>query len=449
VAVSGRVVVVGGGITGLTAAWALRRTPDPPEVVVLEADDRLGGKILGSPFAGLPNVEAGPDMFLARVPWGTELCRDLGIDDLTSPATGAAYVWWGGALRPLPAGLVLGAPTDPVGLARTRLLTWRGKVRAAAEPLVPRSDPHDSLGRLVRYRFGDEVLERLVDPLVGGINAGDADRLSLTASAPQLADAAGRHRSLLLGLRGTTGRAAAGPAFFTPAAGLGTIVDALAARLPDIRLGAAADGIERRGDRWVVSGEECDAVVVAVPAFAAAELLTGVAPSAASLAAAIPSSGVVVVTLAVAEDAVPRALDGSGHLVPKPVQRHLTACSWASAKWAHWRVPGRHVLRASLGRFGDDHALDLDDDAVLAATLADLREQLGLRAEPVEVRITRWPRAFPQHLPGHLDRVAALERSLPPGVVVAGAAYRGIGIPACIRQGREAAAAVQRHLATV
>jgi protoporphyrinogen/coproporphyrinogen III oxidase len=442
------VVVIGGGITGLTAAYRLRQGDDAANVTLIEASDRLGGKILGTPFAGLPNVEAGPDMFLARVPWALELCGELGIDDLVSPATGSAYVWWHGALHAIPAGLVLGTPTDLPALARTRLLSVGGKARAALEPFMARRDTDDNLGALVRSRFGDEVLERLVDPLVGGINAGDADRLSLAASAPQIGEAAARSRSLLLGLRKSRPKPGAGPAFFTPATGLGTLVEALAERLVgvDVRLGTPAVAISRDGAGYRVGDVAADAVVVAVPAFAAAPLLAQLAPSATAIAAGIPYAGVVMVTLAVPESAVGRPLDAAGHLVPKPVQRHVTAVSWASSKWAHWRVPGQHLLRASLGRFGDEHALALDDDAVVAAALADLRDQLGLRGEPTEVRVTRWPRSFPQVLPGHLERISELERALPAGVVVAGAAYRGIGIPACIRQGGEAAAAVRTHL---
>jgi protoporphyrinogen/coproporphyrinogen III oxidase len=174
---SAHVVVAGGGITGLTTAWALRRVPDAPTVTLLEADSRLGGKILTTPFAGLPAVDAGPDAFLARVPWAVQLCRELGVDDLVSPASGRAYVWHEGRLHPIPDGLVLGAPAGLGGLARSRLLSWRGKARAAAEPLLPRrAVPPDDLGALVRARFGAEVYDRLVAPLVGSIYAGTRPR---------------------------------------------------------------------------------------------------------------------------------------------------------------------------------------------------------------------------------------------------------------------------------
>jgi oxygen-dependent protoporphyrinogen oxidase len=444
------VVVVGGGITGLTAAWALRRLPDAPSVTLLEADGRLGGKIRTTPFAGLAAVDEGPDAFLARVPWATQLCRDLGLTDLVSPATGRAYVWHGGQLHAIPEGLVLGVPAGLGGLARSGLLSWRGKARAAAEPLLPaRATTPDDLGALVRARFGPEVYERLVAPLVGSIYAGDPSRISLAGSAPQLAEVAAGSRSLLLGLRHRP-PVPAGPVFFAPAGGMGTLVDALARRLEadpgvTVRTGTAATPLVRHGARYETAGVEADGVVVTVPAGAAAPLVEPVAPGAARAARSVTYAGVAILTLAYADGDVARPLDGSGHLVPAGDQRHLTAVSWASTKWAHWRRPGQVVLRVSVGRAGRQQDLDLDDDALLAAAQADLHDQLGIDAEPAAVRVTRWPSSFPQYEPGHAGRVDAAMAHLAaeaPGVVLAGAAWRGVGLPACIRQGRDAAASV-------
>ncbi|HKA03244.1 MAG TPA: protoporphyrinogen oxidase, partial [Acidimicrobiales bacterium] len=228
-----RVVVVGGGITGLAAAFELSLALDRPSVTLLEASDRLGGKILTTPFGGRP-VDAGADSVLARVPWAVDLLSDLGLaDDLVAPATGHAFVWWRGDLHPIPPGLVLGVPTGLATLARSRLLSWRGKARAALEPLRPRTDGDDDLGLTVRQRFGPEVYDRLVGPLVGSINAADPARISLAATAPQLADAAARHRSLLLALRPPPGTSASGPVFLTHPDGLGHVVHRLAARLRD------------------------------------------------------------------------------------------------------------------------------------------------------------------------------------------------------------------------
>ncbi len=446
------VVVVGGGITGLTAAFELRRAADPPRVTVLEASGRLGGMILTTPFAGLPAVDAGPDSVLARVPWAVELLRQLGLsDELVAPATGKASLWWRGALHPIPPGLVLGLPTGLPALAHSRLLSWPGKARAAIEPLLPRTDGDDDLGLTVRRRFGPQVYDRLVGPLVGSINAADPGRISLAATAPQVAEAAARHRSLLLGLR--SGRSVASPdapIFLTHPGGLGHVVHRLAAALRDdgvdLRVGHTVSALEPAAEGgFVVGGVRADAVVLAVPAAAAATALAALAPGAATGLRAIRYASVAMVTLAWPEAAA-RGFDGSGYLVPAAEQRHVTACSWASSKWPYLKPDGQVLLRASLGRDGDEHALAFDDEAMVSATVDDLRRHLGLRGEPSAARVVRWPQSFPQYEPGHLERVAAIEAQAPAGVVLAGAAYRGIGIASCIRQGRDAARATVARL---
>ncbi|HEY1279678.1 MAG TPA: protoporphyrinogen oxidase, partial [Acidimicrobiales bacterium] len=277
------VVVVGGGITGLAAAFELTQQTEPPAVTVLEASDRLGGKILTTKFEGRP-VDAGADSVLARVPWAVDLLRELGMgDELIAPATGRAFVWWRGALHAIPPGLVLGVPTGLPALGRSGLLSWRGKARAAVEPLLPRTDGDDDLGLTVRQRFGAEVYDRLVGPLVGSINAADPARISLAATAPQLAEAVARHRSLLLGLR-TPSRARAGPVFLTHPAGLGRVVERLETRLrdagADLRLDTPAGVIERTAAGYTAAGIEADAVVLTTPADSAAASLATVAPEA-------------------------------------------------------------------------------------------------------------------------------------------------------------------------
>lgn len=444
--------VVGGGITGLAAArHAAANGID--RVVLFEASARLGGKLRTSPFAGLPAVDEGPDAFLARVPEAAALCRELGLgDELVSPAVGKAWLWWQHRLHALPEGLVLGVPADLAGLAKSRLLSWRGKARAALEPVLPglaAQAKADNLGALVRARFGDEVLERLVDPLVGGINAGDADELSARSSAPQVLDVAAKNRSMLVGLRRQAAKAPknAGPIFLAPKGGMGSIVDRLVAELVaagvELRTDTPVERIERAGGRWIVNDVTADAVIVATPAFVAAGQLTGVSDEAARTLGAIPHASVAMITLAYRDADVGRPLDGSGHLVPKPAQRAMTACSWASTKWAHWKAPDQSVLRASLGRYGNEAAAHGTDDELVERAVADLTEPLQLRGAPTAARVTRWEKAFPQHTPGHLDRVAAVEAALrrdAPGVWAVGAAHRGVGIPACIRQGRAAAA---------
>lgn len=425
------VAVVGGGVTGLATAWFLRQTaPDLP-VTLYEASDRLGGKIRTASLAGVP-VEDGPDTFLARVPWAVELCRRLDLgDDLVEPATGRAYVWTRGALRPLPTGTVLGVPARIAPLARSGIVSPAGLARAAADLVLPRTDLGDdpSVAAVVSGRFGREVTERLVEPLIGGIHAGRADRLSLTAVAPHVAGAAKANRSLLLGLRRlppSTG----GPVFLGLRGGLGRLIDRLAERLDgvDVRLGTAVPSLDDLGAR---------AVVCTAPAPAAARLLPE--PLAAELDA-IAHASVVTVTLAYPEAALARPLDGSGFLVPRVDGRLMTACTWTSTKWPGSKPEGLVLLRPSAGRIGDERALDLDGATLVDRLHAELVEALGLRERPVEWRVTRWRSAFPQYDVGHQGRVARIEDALPPGVILAGAPYRGVGVAACIRDAELAAA---------
>jgi len=448
-------VVIGGGITGLVAARDLLLAG--ASVTLIEPGEP-GGKLRTTPFAGGVLDEAA-DAFLARVPDGVDLCRELGIDgDLVSPGARRAYVWSRGALRLLPEAQVLGVPTDLDELAASGIVSEAGLASARADlttPLhAPTGDP--SIGELTRARLGDEVTERLIDPLVGGINAGDTDHLSLAATVPQL-DAAARSGapSLIEACRAQRAAVAdpSAPVFFAPRAGMGalaaaTLADAGAHGLDLRRAGAAA--LERAGEGWRVALADgatidADAVVIATPAPVAATLLRPHAGRAATLLDAIPYASVAMLAISVQADAIERTLDASGYLVPRAEGRTITACSWATTKWPHLSHDGVVLLRASVGRDGDDRATSLNDEALVAAVLADLADTMALRGEPDEVRITRWIGSFPQYRPGHLDRVAALDGVLhrdAPRVVVAGAAMRGLGVPACIRQGRDAAALV-------
>ena len=454
--------VVGGGITGLVAARELSLAGAD---VMLVEPGRLGGKVQSSAFDGGVLDEAA-DAFLARVPEGVELCRELGLEgDLVSPSARRAYVWSRGELRRLPEAQVLGVPTDLDELAASGILSPEGVARAAAEPPLEAPDGDVAIGALLRAQLGDEAAERLVDPLVGGINAGDTDRLSLAATVPQL-DAAARSGagSLVEACRRQRAAAAdpAGPVFFAPRAGMGALVAALVAdvdhRGVTVEPGSAAT-LERSGARWLVgvdlgtSGDgtsevsarsvlAVEGVVLALPAGAAARLLRPVAPPSAAHLDAVPYASVALLSLAVPRADIDRELDGSGFLVPRVEGRTVTACSWTSSKWPHLRGDGTEWLRASVGRDGDDAALGLDDGALADRVIDDLRELMALRGAPREVRVSRWVGSFPQYRPGHLERVDAIDADLAtttPGLVVAGAALRGLGVPACVRQGRAAA----------
>jgi protoporphyrinogen/coproporphyrinogen III oxidase len=447
-----RFVVVGAGVTGLTAAYRL--TQAGHDVTVLEASDTIGGKLRTTPFAGAPAVDEGADVFLARVPWATEMCQELGLgDDLISPSAASASVWWNGRMHPIPTGLVLGVPAGLAGLARSKLLSPRGKIAAALEPLRRHQDAYDNVGTLIRARFGDEVLERLVDPLLGGINAGDCDQLSLAASAPQLEAAAGEHRSLLLGLRRNRPKTT-GPIFYAPRQGMAAIPRALASHLYDVRLSTPARSLTRDNGGWrVVTDTDsiwADGVLLAVPAFVAADLLADPSPSATTGLRGIDHASVVMVTLAFRSAAFEHLPEGAGYLVPKPQQRSVTAVSVGTAKWPAWRVGDQVILRASVGRYGTEGVTIGDDNTLLERALDDIGPALGLRDDPMAYRITRWDRAFPQYRPGHLGHILTIKKTVAsdlPRLHLAGAGYDGIGVPACIRQGNQVASTMTEETA--
>ncbi len=449
------VVVVGGGITGLAAAWFLR---DQARVTVLEADDRLGGKIRTSSLGGVP-VEEGPDTFLARVPHARSLAVDIGLgDDLVAPATSKAFVWTRGRLRRLPEGQVLGVPVALRPLLRSGVLPPAAVARAGLDLVLPRRRPglsaDPSVADVIGARMGQGVVDRLVEPLVGGINAGRADDLSLAATAPQLAQAAAGSRSLILGLRRRPPAAAAvgtvGPLFLGIAGGLGRLVERLAAVLAeagvDIRTGAPVKTVEAddTGYRVVTAdgATRAAAVIVTVPAFAAAPMLKGGAPVVAGDLERIRYASVAVSTLAYRPEDVPHSLDGAGFLIPRIERRMMTACTWSTSKWPALAESGLVLVRASVGRSGDDRFADLDDDELVAHLHRELADVLGVRRPPVARLVSRWNRGFPQYQPGHQRRIDRLTSALAaalPGVVVAGAGYGGLGIAACIRQAEEAA----------
>ena len=437
-----RVVVVGGGIAGVTVAERLAAAVaaagsdiGPVTVELLEASAAVGGKLRTTPFAGRAGVDEGADAFLTRVPHATALAARVGLDGaLTSPASASAFVWHG-RLHTIPDGLLLGVPADVRALVATRLLSVRGKARAAIEPVLPRRPDGDSIGRLVRYRFGDEVHERLVDALIGSIYAADTDRFSL-AMVPQLATLATGHRSLLLAARAARAAAppAGGPIFAVPLEGMQRLATATAARAA--ALGATISNhrpvtaIAADRSRWRIDdGEPAHAVVLATPAASTAALVARAAPELARLLTATDHADVAIVTMTL--DDWPERLRGhSGYLVPKPDQGLVTAVSFGSQKWAHWRGDGE-LLRVSLGRDGvpiGDH----DDDALVAAAVAEPGRHLELDLQPSAVRVSRWPAGFPQYRPGHRAWLAAVDAVTPPGVFLTGASYRGIGVPACI-----------------
>lgn len=455
-----KVVVVGGGITGLATAWFLRHgvddatrpRPAPPggvvdvDVTLVEAADRLGGKIAGARVGGV-ELDVGADAFLARRPEGERLARRLGLgDDLVAPTTGQVWLWVRGSLRPLPAGTVMGVPGDLRSLARAGVLSPFGLLRATVEPLLPRRRARGdrSVGDLVDRRFGPEVTDVLVEPLLGGVYAGRAHRLSLAAAAPAV-DAADDARSLLAGMRPQHRGAGSDerPVFLTISGGLSRVVDRLAAGIDDVRTGTAVTGIEPRatGGAGVVLSDgsrlDVDGVVLTVPAWAAAPLVSPLAPEAGRLLAGIPYASVAVVTVAypaAVADAFPQ---GSGMLVPPSGGRLVKAATWSSRKWPHLAGGDRFLLRASVGRIDDRRWQDLDDDDLVARVTAELAEATGVATHPEATHVTRWERSLPQYEVGHLRRVRDVRDAIRvqvPWLHVAGAAYDGVGLAPCIAQ---------------
>src|SRR5437660_299975 len=337
-----RVAVIGGGIAGLSAAYYLTRHHEniPLRITLIEADGRLGGKISTEPFADMP-LDRGPDAFLARVPWVTKLCRELGLEhELIAPATGKTWIWTRGRLRELPEGLVFGIPTRIWPIARSGILSPWGVMRAGLDLALPRTNlPEDpSVAQVIGSRFGSEAVERLVEPLLGGIHAGRADRLSLAAVAPHLVAATQKYRSLIMGL-----------------------------------------GKQRT-----------------------------------------------------------------------PANTSDAACSWSTNEWPELRQSGLIILRCSTGRLGDDRPMKLDDDELVKRLHNELVEAMGVQAYPVKTRVARWERSFAQYEPGHKARIARVEAKLAelPGIILAGSAYHGSGLAACVHDGELAATQMQTYLRT-
>lgn len=463
------VVVAGAGVAGLAAALDLADAGH--DVLVVDPSPAVGGMVRTSSFAGRM-VDEAADAFLVRTPAALEVARRVGLGpSLVHPVARQAQVWHDGRLGPLPP-QVLGVPVDLDALAASGLVSAEtvGRLRSDAKldrlGVEPLAEADVSVGDAVASRIGEEAYAVLVEPLVGGISAGDPRRLSLAAVAPQL-DAACRdtdHPDLVAACRAQVARARASgtdpdaPVFAAPAAGMADLPAAMARVAIDsgrveIRLdaGVAALGPGRSSAPVAVAladGSEVDAeaVVVATPGPVAGRLLNDVAPTAVGYLEAVDHVSVAFVRVAVRPEDIARPLEGSGALVPRSAGLRITACSWASRKWARLAPgegDGTEIVRAAVGRDGDDAALDLDDADLIAAVVEDLDRLVGLRAAPTEASVHRWPAAFPQYRPGHLDRVAAMEAHLAeraPRVAVAGMHLRGVGIPASIASGRAAAA---------
>jgi oxygen-dependent protoporphyrinogen oxidase len=453
------VVIAGGGISGLAAAHRLTCGAPDLQVTLLEASDRLGGIVRTIREDGFI-VEAGPDSFLASKPAGLALCRELSIENrLIGPIAEnrGSFVLHDGRLYPIPEGLTGLVPSRLEPMLESDLLSSTAKQRLAQEPHVPpRGGSEDeSLAVFVERRFGKEVYERLVEPLMAGIYAGDGTRLSLLATFPQLREMELRHGSILRAVTASTTARPSGPTgFLTPRSGMQEIVDALALTLDSVELGLnrSVRRVQRAGNGWSVStGDDCyhaDAVIMALPPATAAEAVRELDSSMSSELGSIPSASSAIVALAYNESEISRTLRGYGYIIPRAERRPALACTWVSSKWEGRAPAGIALLRVFLGRFGQEGFFDAGDDTLIALAREELWATLGIAAEPSRRWIFRWPGAMPQYLVGHRDLVARISTVLSkwPGLFLAGNAYTGVGLPDCIRGGQEAAAAALAHL---
>lgn len=454
-----RLAVIGGGITGVAAAQHAARAG--LRVTLLEAAGALGGKLALGGVAGV-TVDLGAEAILARRPEGTALAEEAGLgDDVVHPATTAAGIFSRGELHPLPGGQLMGVPGDLRALAASGLLSAAALTRVRADRLLPRTPVEGdvAIGEYVGRRLGRDVVDRLVEPLLGGVYAGHADRLSLAATVPQLVPLAAAGTSLINGVRELLARSgggtgAGGPVFAGIRGGVGRLPIAAAADAvkhgADIRTGVGVSTLAKTTAGWRLeltdgTAVDADAVVLAVPAPVAAALISAHARAAATLLAEIEYASMAIVTFAFPAAAIGAdGLPGSGFLVPPADGRAIKASTFSSAKWpwlAH-AAGNLVILRTSLGRHGEERDLERDDADLAKAALADLADAIGLSATPVDTHVQRWLGALPQYAVGHLDRVARVRAALPGSVAVAGAAYDGVGIPACIASARRAVTAV-------
>lgn len=476
-----QVVIVGGGITGLAAAFDLQQTARQTgrrlNLTVLEADHRLGGKIQTERRDGFV-IETGPDSILRTKPWAVDLAHQLGLEPhmVTVPPRGRnAFVLRRGRLLPIPPGIMRPARHHFKGFLTSPLLSWRGKLRLAGELLLPprRADGDESLGSFISRRLGREALDYLVEPLLAGIYAGDAHALSLAATFPHFKRMEEEQGGILRAAWAQKSPSAPVPTvnqpppspFISFKGGLAALVEHLAAALTEaeIRLKApvaqilAAPATARSGQPpyEVVLGDgqrlPAHAVIITAPAYAAAAMLAKISPPASEQLEKIQYGSVLTAALGYKNNPLSDGLQGSGYIVPSKEVELLTACTWVSAKWPHSTPAGGLLLRAHLGRANLPPPLEKSDAEIVAGVGEELARVLGIKAPPDWALVTRWPRAMPQYGVGHQQRVARLKAHLAswPGLAVAGAAYEGVGIPDCVRQGQAAAQQVAAQLRQV
>jgi protoporphyrinogen/coproporphyrinogen III oxidase len=475
------VAIVGGGIAGLATAFALQeqaaRAEFPLSLSVIEAGASWGGKIATHRVGDLV-IERGPDSFLSQKPAGLELCAKLGLSDRivnTNPSGKGAFVYSRGKLRELPEGLVLFVPSKLGPFLRSGLLSLPGILRMGADLVLPKQHVKgdESLAAFFRRRFGTEAFERLIEPLMAGIYAGDAEQMSLRATFPRFIELERKHGSLIRGMLASRRKAAfsgqASPAggpqrtmFVTLKDGMDELTRTLAGRVEKdgagLQLGRRVTALRAPSVRSKVWTYDlmledggvvtADVVVLAVPAYVAAPLLRPHSRPAAEKLEAIPYATTATASLAYAAKDLGPQVRGFGFVVPRAEQRDLIAATWTSLKWPHRAPPSQTLIRCYLGGVGRERSLALDDEALLRRVKEELRALAGVTAEPAYAEVSRWERGMPQYTIGHPSRLEALQVALNPykGLYLTGAAYRGVGIPDCIKDGSDTAAHIVRYL---
>ncbi|MBI3995022.1 MAG: protoporphyrinogen oxidase [Nitrospirae bacterium] len=467
-----KVIIIGGGITGLAAAYALqelaRKNQAPVSFTLIEGQPRLGGKILTDTDHGFV-IEGGPDSFISQKPWALELCRQLGLENRltgTNREQTATYILHHGRLVNLPEGLMLLVPTRLRPLLSTPLFSPTGKLRMGMDWIIPkkRGTEDESLAGFVRRRLGREAVERLAEPLLAGIYAGDAEQMSLAATFPQFMELEQRHGSLIRGMlarrREMRGRTPSGrepspgtiptTMFMTLKGGLSELVTALVSKLDQnaLMIGTEAERIHwksglstyhvRLKDGTTMTA---DAVIAASPAYVTADLLAETDATLVRSLREIPYVSTATVSLAYRKDSFRHPLNGFGFVVPRSEGRSIMACTWTSTKFPHRSPENRVLLRCFVGGVGREDIANLAEKEMVNAVRDDLRAIMNITEEPILSRVYRWEKANPQYPVGHLDRLAGIDDRLTrlPGLFLAGAAYRGVGVPDCIRQGNNAA----------
>jgi oxygen-dependent protoporphyrinogen oxidase len=470
------VIIVGGGITGLATAYRLlkpaREAATPIEVTVIEGRAELGGNIRTERIDGLV-IDGGPDAFVITKPHATALCKELGLGDRligTTAENRKVYILHAGRLHALPEGMVLTVPSRVMPMVKTKLLSWRAKARMALDLVLPkRADKADeSIGAFMRRRLGSEVTERIAEPLLGGIFAGDVEALSARATFPQLVELEERHGSLIKGvLAQRKARAAAlgadpnakhtaPSAFYSLVGGMGELIETLAAEVAKLggviktstRIEKITAGDPRArflleaktpsGDRESL---EADDLVLALPAYAAAHVVRDIDAELATILRAVPYESTATVLLGYRREEIPHPLDATGLIIPKTERRRALAATFVTSKWEHRAPPGVALLRVFVGGHRDPSALEQSDDALVRLARDELAALIGVKAEPFFIRVYRHERASAQPTVGHADRMRrARERAAAhPGLHLAGAAFEGVGIPDCVRQAGEVA----------